>query len=295
MRIPNSPRAALQALAVAIGCLVLASCGKGGEEAAKPSGQVVARIGDDVVTTQELDNEFRLANVPNDRRKDPDIVKRVLGEIVARKYLARQALNAKLDREPAVLLDILRSREQVLAGAQLARNVAAKASAITKADVDKYIANNPGKFSARQVYDVDEVIVPLVPNIQTVVAATQSMNTLEEVEAKLTEMSVPHNRITGTVSSSEMSEELAQAIRTKTPNDIFFTRSGQNGVFLKILNQETKPLEGAAADALARQLMRADFFRNEAAVATFSANMEAKYEGDYAGIMGTPGAPPKTQ
>src|SRR5579864_5492481 len=170
---------------------VLLGCSKKIEEKTEaPKSQVVARIGDDVVTTQELDNEFRLANVPNDRRKDPDIVKRVLGEIVARKYLARQAFNAKLDREPAVLLDILRSRDQVLAGAQLARNVAAKTSAITKADVDKYIANNPGKFSARQVYDVDQVIIPLMPNIQSVVTATQSMNTLEQVEAKLSEMSV---------------------------------------------------------------------------------------------------------
>ena len=78
---------------------------------------MVARIGDQVVTVQELDTEFRWANVPNDRRRDPDIVKRVLGELVTRKYLLHQAQEAKLDREPTVLLDLLRAREQVLANA----------------------------------------------------------------------------------------------------------------------------------------------------------------------------------
>ena len=34
-----------------------------------------------------------------------------VGEIVVRKYLLQQAMTAKLDREPGVLLDLLRARE----------------------------------------------------------------------------------------------------------------------------------------------------------------------------------------
>ncbi len=65
------------------------------------------------MTIQEVDNEMRLANVPTEKRKDPEILKRILNEIVTRKYMVKQALDAKLDREPTVLLDILRSRELV--------------------------------------------------------------------------------------------------------------------------------------------------------------------------------------
>lgn len=61
-----------------------------------------------------------------------------------RKYLLRQAMTAKLDREPGVLLDLLRSREQILENAYLQRTAASKAPG--KADVDKYIASNPAKF-----------------------------------------------------------------------------------------------------------------------------------------------------
>src|SRR5882757_5182201 len=116
-------------LLVIVGCcgFVLAGCGKkSGDQATVAKGQVVAHVGDQVITTQELDNEFRLANIPPDKQKDPEFVKRVLSELVVRKYLLQQALEAKLDREPGVLLDLLRSREQVLENAFLARTVASK-------------------------------------------------------------------------------------------------------------------------------------------------------------------------
>lgn len=102
--------------------LSLAGCGKQTKDAPVAVGQVIAHVGTDDITAQELENEFRLDNVPPDKRSDA-LVKRVLGEIVARKYLVQQALAAKLDREPAVHLDIMRSREQVLSNAVVQRNV----------------------------------------------------------------------------------------------------------------------------------------------------------------------------
>ena len=43
-----------------------------------------------------------------------------------RKYLLQQALNAKLDREPSVLLDLLRARAQVLASGLFSRVVSSQ-------------------------------------------------------------------------------------------------------------------------------------------------------------------------
>ena len=153
-------------LMVAFGCCAffLAGCGKKNAEqpAASKSGQVVARIADQVITASELENEFRLANVPPDKQKDPALIKRVLGELVLRKYLVVQALNAKLDREPIVLLDLLRAREQVLEGAYLMRTVASKAP--SKEDIDKFIASNPAKFSGRKVFTVEQIVFPFGSN-----------------------------------------------------------------------------------------------------------------------------------
>ena len=79
-------------LAVIVGCcgIMLAACGKKDQDAAS-SGQVVAHVGDQVVTTQEFENELRHANIAPDKQKDPELIKRVLSELVIRKYILQQA------------------------------------------------------------------------------------------------------------------------------------------------------------------------------------------------------------
>ena len=272
--------------AIVVGCCgaLLAGCGKkSGEQAAVSKGQVVAHVGDQVVTTQELENEFRWANVPPDKQKDPEIIKQVLRELVARKYLLQQALAAKLDREPGVLLDLLRSREQVLENAFLMRAVASKAPA--KADVEKYIANNPSKFANRKLFSVEQVGFPLGPTAQSVIDANKNAKSLDEIDQQLTSAGIPHGRQMGVLNSADLPQDFYNAIEAKKADDVFFIRAGQNGVFFKVKGEETRPLEGEAAANVARQILRADALKAETGIAAYSANLEAKYEGEYAKIM----------
>jgi EpsD family peptidyl-prolyl cis-trans isomerase len=274
-------------VALALCGFVLLGCSKKIEEKAEaPKSQVVARIGDQVVTTQELDNEFRLANVPAEKRKDPAAIKQILANIVTRKYLVRQALEKKFDREPTVLLDILRSRELVLANAVASRDLSEKASAITKEDIDKYIADNPLKFANRQILTVEQINLPLSAISQALMDETKELNSLDQVDQKLTAMGIAHNRSNGAFSSGDLSPDFFNQISTKQVDDVYFIRSDQNGIFFKVKGRESRPIEGEGAINLARQLMRLDLLKTEASMATVAANLEAKYEGDYASIMG---------
>ena len=261
--------------------LTLLACSK--EKAEAPTGQVVARVGDQDVTAQELQIEFRLANVPPDKQKDPAVVKRMLSQLVLRKYLLQQALAAKLDREPGVLLDILRSREQILASAFINRTVAEKP--ISQADIDKYIADNPLKFANRQLVSVEQIVFPIGPNAQAVVDASKDLKTLDAVDQTLTSMNVPHNRSMGGLNTADIPETLFNTIQAKKADDVFFIRSGQNGVFFKVTGEQPRPLEGEAASNMARQFIRADRVNTELGLASVSANLEAKYQGEYATIM----------
>lgn len=273
-------------LALVIGCCaaILVGCSKKSDEQnAAKSGQVVAHVAGQTITTQELENEFRVANVPPDRQKDPALVKRVLGELVLRKYLLAQAINAKLDREPAVLLDLLRSREQTLENAFLVRNALSKAP--SKADLDKFIASNPSKFAARKLFNVEQIVFPITPAAQSVLENSRQAKSLDEITQRLTASGIPFNRATGVLSSGDLPNEFNTQIAAKNPDDVFFVRSGANGVFFKILGEQSHPLEGEAAANAARQMMQAEAIKAEAGMAGFSANIEAKYEGDYAKIM----------
>ncbi|CUT11403.1 Cell binding factor 2 precursor [Bradyrhizobium sp.] len=240
-------------------------------------------MGNEVITTQELDNEFRLAGITPDKQKDPEVLKRVLGEIVVRKYLLQQAMNAKLDREPGVLLDLLRVREQVLGNAVL--NRAASAKAPTKADIDRYIAKNTWKFADRKLFSVDEVVIPLTPATQNFVNANKDAKSLDELLQQLTTSGIPHGRQLGVLSSSDLPEELVGLIQKRKDDDIFFTRIGSNGLFFKVRAEEARPIEGDAAVNLARQMIRSDALAAELGLAAYSAKLEAKYEGEYADLM----------
>jgi EpsD family peptidyl-prolyl cis-trans isomerase len=287
MMIWTYPPALRAALLVATCGLALAGCGKKTEvQTEAPKSQVVAKIGNEVVTVQELDNEFRLGNVTPEKRKDPEMIKRVLGELVTRKYLVQQAVEAKLDREPTVLLDILRSKELVLANALASRDVSTKSSSISKADIDNYIANNPLKFANRQLLSVEQISFPLSSTSQALIDATKEMKTLDEVDQKLTGMGVQHGRSTGAFSSGDLPQDLLNMMTARRPDDIFFIRSGVNGVFFKVTGQEPRPLEGEAAINAARQYLRQDIIKSEVSMTSVAANLEAKYEGEYAGIMG---------
>ena len=277
----------------AIASLSLLGCGKQGNgTSAASNSQVVARIGDQAVSAQELDTELRWNNVAADRKHDDAVVKRVLGELVARKYLVQQALEAKLDREPTVLLDILRSREQVLARAFAMRELSKQVSTISVADTEKYVVEHPLRFAKRKILALDQVSFPMGSTDQSLLDSLKDLGSIEKVEQRLAEQGIVHTRANTTLSTSEAPDELLKAIEEKKPGEVIFIRSGQNGMFLSVKGEQARPLEGDAAMIVARQLQQQDLARAQASLTSFTANMEAKFEGDYAKIMGEPGGSP---
>ena len=272
--------------------LALLGCNKHDGNATASNSQIVARIGDQVVSAQELDTELRWNNVAADRKRDDAVVKQVLGELVARKYLVQQALAAKLDREPTVLLDLLRSREQVLARALVQRELSRQASAISIADTEKYILDHPLKFADRKMLSVDQVSFPLASIDQTGVDAIKELGSIEKIDQRLTEQGIAHSRSAAAFSTSELPDDLLRSMQDKKQGELIFVKSGQNGLFLSVKGEEPHPLKGDAAMVVARQLQQQDLARAQASLTNFTASMEAKYDGDYARIMGENPGPP---
>jgi EpsD family peptidyl-prolyl cis-trans isomerase len=212
-----------------------------------------------------------------------------LGDLVVRKYLVRQALDSKLDREPGALADILRSRELVLANTAISRSVAAKVSAISQTDIDKYIASNPLKFANRQSMAVEQITFPIGPNTQSAIDTMRDAKSLDEIDQKLTAMNIQHGRSIGSLNSADLPENLFNQMQLKKPGDVFFVRAGSNGIFIVVKSEEPQPLSGEAATNFARQALRADLLKSEIGMASVAANLEAKYEGDYAKLMSQQG------
>lgn len=83
------------ALSVGLCGILLAGCDEQKEgRAHAPIEQVIAHVGNEDITSRELENEFRVAGIPVEARDDDATVKRVLNDLVVRKYLVQQALAA---------------------------------------------------------------------------------------------------------------------------------------------------------------------------------------------------------
>ena len=273
--------------------MLLAGCGKKqGEQAVV--GQVIAHVGPDDVTQQELDNELRLANVPADKRTD-QIVKAALSRIVERKYLVQQALAAKLDREPTVHLDLLRSQDQILAGAFVQRDLSSKMSSVSKNEIDSYIQAHPKQFEQRELFQVDQISFTSPKDTDALAAATKDFKSLDQVEAKLNEMNIKFSHGTATLDSATMPAEMLKVLDARKPDDIYFIRSRGTASFFKVTSVDSKPLAGDQANEFARREVRVDIGRKGAEAIAKAALADSKFEGDYARIMTvtTPaGAPP---
>jgi EpsD family peptidyl-prolyl cis-trans isomerase len=285
------PRAAYAVISLSLMGAVLIGCSKKQEAAENTNqvtGQVIAHVGKQDITAQELANEFRWAQIPLDKRDDEATVKRVLGELVLRKYLAQRAVDAGLDRDPTVLLDLLRSRDGVLAQAFIARDVSSKVSSIGKTQIDALIASQPWRFGDRQILTVEQITTPPTPEAQAAVEATKEAKSLDEIDQKLNELKVLHSRSMGLITSSQLPEQLFKTIEEKKDTDQFYIRTPNGGIFFKVKSMDPRPLTGPDAEKFAREQLISDIVREETSTKSIAAaaDAEVKYEGPYARIMG---------
>ena len=272
--------------------LMLSACGRKQESVA--GGQVIGHIGPDAITIQELQNEMRVLNVPPDSQKDDAAVKRTLSEIAARKYVVQQAVAAKMDRQPTVLLDILRAREQVLSSAYIQREIGTKSAGIGKGEVDSFIQAHPNQFAAREEFDIDQISFQAPKDMDELSAATKEYKTLEQVDAKLNELGIKHVRHPGAIDGATLPDNVTASLKAHKDDDIFLLHAGEGATFFKVVAMTPKPLTGDDAQRLARRALLQELLRKTSADAATAALASATFEGDYARVMQQPASPAAT-
>ena len=279
-------RAPVRALACASAFVLLAGCNakQASTPAADKTGQVIAKVGPEDVTIHELSNEYRHLGVSADRVTD-DVTRAALNEITKRKSLAQRAQAAGLDREPTILLDILRGKEEILAGSLLQRDIQSKVGTIGKSETDRYVNAHPELFSARERFDVDQMSVGLTPTTAQFVDAVKDQSALDAIAAKAAELKQPFSRGAGALFSADLPSELVARMRSRKPEDVFLVRNQNSATFFKVKGQALDPLTGDAAQQRAQALMRNETARAEVAK---TGSAEVTYLGTYAKLMETP-------
>ena len=142
--------------------LLTAACTDG--EKKKPLTQVAAKVNGEEISIHQLNAVIAREGFAAGADSS-DFNRRVLERLIDQQVLVSQAEEAKLDRDPNVLLRLDMARREILSQAFLDKQLAGL-SQPTPGDVHTYYQSNPDLFSERRIYDLQEIRVQATPEIR---------------------------------------------------------------------------------------------------------------------------------
>jgi EpsD family peptidyl-prolyl cis-trans isomerase len=205
----------------------------------KPSGQVVATVNGQEITSLELRQELG-----NFQSRDPKIVKlaqqRALQQIIMRDLLVQKAKEAKLDKSAEFKLQVVRGEQGLLA--QLyERSAASGVPAPTRQEAETFVAAHPQMFAQRRILIVDQVLAPPGKIDPQKFAA---LKTLDEVKNLFNSQNLPYQENVVTIDTLSANPQLIQQIDKLAPGDIFVVPQNGALVFNRVSETRSVPFRG---------------------------------------------------
>jgi len=216
---------------------------------AKHAGQTLATVNGVDITVHQVNAELRAAppagTVPQQR---------ALEQVIDRALLAEQAVSHKLDRDPAVLMAIERSKEQILAQAYLQSRVSRTARP-DRAEVDSYIQAHPELFANRKLYSLRYLVVPVDAFDARLSASVDKAGSLDELAAALRAGHIEFSENHTFQSSAELPPQLLSNLDLVASRPVFTMRDGSRALLASLAVVKETPVAGDDAVRQAEQYL----------------------------------------
>jgi EpsD family peptidyl-prolyl cis-trans isomerase len=225
----------------------------------KPSGQVVATVNGDEITSLQLRRE--LAGFSS---RDPKVMKaaqqRALQSLIMRRLVEQEAKKQKLDKSVEYDLDVARAKSNIL-GQLYQRKIASSTAIPTRADGEAYIAAHPEKFANRKIFVLDQIVAAsskLKPD------QVKAAKTMSDVESLLQQAGAPYEKTISTVDSLTADPRLVAAIQKIGSDDVFIVpQAGGALLFNHLMDTQAAPFVGDPAVKYAMNRVRAEKAQQE--------------------------------
>jgi peptidyl-prolyl cis-trans isomerase C len=207
------------ATALLVTVAVLPGCSK------KVGGQVVAVVNDEEITQQELRAEAESAQIPASQDFD-SVAPGLLQRIVERNLLVGYAREQGLDRGPEYVAR-RRQLEQTLLATLALRKLTGGGTApsVTPAEVQKYIADHPTAFAARERLSLDQLQFP-APRDRSMIQTLTKLENMDAIEAKLKADGVRVTRGKPVLDTATIDPAVAKQIVALPPGELFDLTAG---------------------------------------------------------------------
>lgn len=211
----------------------LTACSK--THGSKPRSQVVAQVNDQEITQTQLNQKLRTAQTAVTQRQAVDA-------LIDEELLVQDALNNKLDRDPAVVQTIEHTRRQILARAYLDRMVFPK-SPVTVTQLQDYYKKNPNLFENRKVFKLTVFTLPTVDMKESLQGDIDRANSADQVRVALEKQGIKFETQLRNSSAEQLPTDLLPQFAASHPGDVLIAKQKDGKTLFIVVNEiEASPL-----------------------------------------------------
>ena len=230
----------------------LAACGDKAKE--KKPGQALASVNGEEVTVLQLNEELQRANVASNQQDAAG--KQLLHVLIDRQLLQDAAARENLDRDPKVMQAIDRARALIIAQTYLQKRVGNVARP-TPGEVEDYFNKNPGFFSKRKQFSMNELVIAANDLTPEVRAAADSAKSLEEVAVWLDAHKIKYGRTQVTRSTADVPRQLSEKLLGMPKGQLFVVKEGPRAMFIAVAEVKEAPVSlQVAAPQIEQHLLK---------------------------------------
>ena len=239
---------------VAVLLLSLGAC----HSPASLHGQVIARVNDRDVTTQDLEAEARASGAT----LTPRTSKLLLSRVIDRQLLAASAHRQGLDTTPNAPSDLYRLQQNWRAQMAVSRLLQGLSPPQSK-EVRDFIASNPLMFQKRTVFQTESLEVTASPSLKTTL---KSYNNFDLASAFIRHLGLSAPTMKASVDSSSLGRCFAERLAATPDGRLIMSVLPGRIVLSRIVSRESYPLAGDEASAVARRRLQQQMASSRLAV-----------------------------
>lgn len=258
--------------------ITLSACGKNGETSEKKSDtQVVAIVNGDEITIHQVNFQLSRMGQLNEAQAKAES-KKVLTRLIELQLLKQQAVDQKLDKNPALLQALEASKDQMLAQAYL-ETMMAKAPKPSNSDIDEFYKSHSELFENRRVFRLQEIVVNLDQSkLSEVEASIKNIKGISEIAAWLKEKKYPFSANAAVKEAETLPSDMLKKLQVLKDGEMLILTTVGALHIINLAASQTVPISRTKATPMIEQYFMNQNKTNLAKKEMTALNEKAKIE-----------------
>lgn len=269
--------------ALMLGLLGLSACGS--KDAPKVATQVAAKVGSEEISVHQINQVLSRSHSAGASPQAAQAISReVLEKLIDQQLAVEQAIDAKLHRSPEVVAQLEAARREILARAYL-QQMASALPKPTAEDSKKYYAEHPQLFSARRIFNVQEIVVPAAAGVtEQLRGFAAAGKPIEEAAAWLKAKDISFGGGSATRAAEQIPLELLAKVHALQDGQSTLIETPQSITLLRVAASQLAPLDAATALPRIEQFLTNQRASESVAakLKQLRANVKITYMGEFA-------------